>query len=210
MPLRHSCFISYRNSQDDIAKELAISLSTELGRWLDMDVYVDKGRIKGGDFFNDELAQALCESVCWIVIFTPTYFSKQHTYCAREYWTMEQLEEQRLNELGLPKNEKHGLIIPIVYRGEKKLPESIKENRAYLLFEDYQIGGRDNLENEEYAKKIKEIAEYIDERCDQLREVEHSVCGCCDTISFPKESDIANWLEGMLSPKQRLPSRMSL
>ena len=78
------------------------------------------------------------------------------------------------------------------------------------MFEDFQIGGRDNLANEEYAKKIKEIAEYIDERCDELRKVEDTVCECCDAISFPTEPDIADWLDGMLSPKQKFPSRESL
>ena len=159
MPLQYSCFISYRHGQDDIAKNLASSLGTELGLWLDMDVYIDKGRLQGGDFFNNELAKALCESVCLVVVYTPTYFSKQHTYCAREYKAMEALEEQRLKELGLPKNKQHGLIIPIVYRGESKLPKSITNERNYHLFEAFQIGGRDNLENEEYATQIKKIAE---------------------------------------------------
>lgn len=48
MPLQYSCFIGYRNSQDDITQRLVSSLEFELGRWLDMDVYVDKERLKGG------------------------------------------------------------------------------------------------------------------------------------------------------------------
>jgi len=207
MPLQYSCFISYRHSQDDIVQDLVTSLGTELGRWLDMEVYVDKGRLKGGDFFNNELAKALCESVCLIVVYTPTYFSKHHSYCAREYRAMEQLEEQRLHTLGLPQNKQHGLIIPIVYRGDKKLPESIKNERQYYLFEAFQISGRDNLENPEYAEKIKEIAEYIEERCEELRVVEEEVCASCDTFDFPAEHDISDWLESMLPPQPKLPGR---
>ena len=207
MPLQYSCFISYRHSQDDIVQDLVTSLGTELGRWLDMEVYVDKGRLKGGDFFNNELAKALCESVCLIVVYTPTYFSKHHSYCAREYRAMEQLEEQRLHTLGLPQNKQHGLIIPIVYRSDKKLPESIKNERQYYLFEAFQISGRDNLENPEYAEKIKEIAEYIEERCEELRVVEEEVCASCDTFDFPAEHDISDWLESMLPPQPKLPGR---
>ena len=83
MPLKYSCFISYRHTQEDIVQDLVSSLKRELGRWSDLDVYVDTSRLEGGDFFNRELAKALCESVCLIVVYTPTYFSKQHSYCAR-------------------------------------------------------------------------------------------------------------------------------
>lgn len=208
MPLRYSCFISYRHRpDDDIVPGLVSSLQKELSLWLDMDVYIDKERLEGGDFFNNELARALCESVCLIVVYTPTYFSKQHTYCAREYKAMEELEEQRLHELGLPKNKQHGLIIPIVYRGEEKLPENIKKDRNYHLFEAFQVSGRDNLKNPEYAEKIKEIAEYIGKRCDELQVVEDNVCAGCDTFSFPTEHDISSWIEDMLPPKPILPGR---
>ncbi len=207
MPLQYACFISYRHTQDDIAQDLASSLKTELSRWLDMEVYVDKGRLKGGDFFNNELAKALCESVCLVVVYTPTYFSKKSTYCAREYKAMELLEEQRLQALGFPKNKQHGLIIPIVYRGDKKLPRNIKSERQYHLFEAFQISGRDNLENPDYAEKIKEIAEYIEERCEELQIVEDEICAYCDTLNFPGEHEIAEWLEEMLPPKPKLPGR---
>jgi len=207
MPLRFSCFISYRHSQQDIVADLVKSLQTELNRWLDMEVYLDRERLKGGDFFNAELARALCESVCLIVVFTPTYFSKNNTYCAREFKAMEQLEEMRLTKLGLPRNKQHGLIIPIVYRGDRKLPKNMKEIRQCHMFEAFQISGRDNLDNPDYAQKIKEIAEYIEERCEELRSVEDEICDCCDTFNFPAETDISDWLESMLPPKPVLPSR---
>jgi len=207
MTLRFSCFISYRHTQEDIVQELVSSLETELSRWLDLDVYVDRERLKGGQFFNSELAKALCESVCLIVVYTPTYFSKQNSYCAREYKAMEILEDERLLYLGLPRNKRRGFIIPIVYRGDKKLPTTIKNERHYHLFEPFQISGRDTLDNPEYAEKIKDIAEYIEERCAELRLVEDDICACCDTFSFPEESEISDWLENMLPPKPELPGR---
>lgn len=207
MPFQYSCFISYRHSQDDITRKLVLSLETELVRWLDMSIFVDKERLTGGDFFNNKLAKALCESVCLIVIYTPTYFSKKNSYCAREYKAMELLEEQRLHMLGLPKNKKQGLIIPIIYRGEKILPDEIKNKRQFHVFEDFQISGRDNLENPEYAEKIKKIAEYVQERCSELLLIEETACKTCDVFDFPSEKDISDWLEIMLPPKPKLPSR---
>ena len=207
MPLRYSCFISYRSTQGDIVQELVSSLKTELGRWSDLDVYVDTERLDGGDFFNRELAKALCESACLIVVYTPTYFSKQHIYCALEYKAMEILEEERLMKLDLPVNDEHGLIIPLVYRGDTKLPESIRNQRQYHVFEAFQLSGKDNLDNPDYAVIIRKIAEYIEERCEELQMIEEDVCACCSTFEFPEEEEIANWLEGMLPPKPVLPGR---
>lgn len=207
MAFQYSCFISYRNSQDDLTEKLVNSLKIELKRWLDMEIYLDKERLTGGDFFNNEFAKALCESVCLIVVYTPTYFSKQNSYCAREYRAMEILEERRLKALGFPKNIKHGFIIPIVYRGEKKLPERIKTKRQCYIFEDFQISGRDNLDNPDYAKKIREIAEYIQERFLELRRVEKIVCEKCDAFEIPSAKDISGWIQDMLPPRPKLPGR---
>lgn len=41
-------------------------------------VLVDWERLQGGDFYNEALTLALCESVCMVVVFTPTYFDKEH------------------------------------------------------------------------------------------------------------------------------------
>jgi hypothetical protein len=208
MPLRYSCFISYRHSQSDIVNDLVNSLQTELGRWLDKEVYIDKERLKGGDFYNLELARSLCESACMVVVYTPTYFSKEHSYCAREYAAMENLEGERLRLLGYPRNMEHGLIIPIVYRGDKKLPYRIKSIRQCHNFESFQISGQAKLDNPIYAQKIREIAEYIKDRFEELRIIEDDICSCCDTFAIPADGEIEEWLESMLPPIPILPSRV--
>jgi hypothetical protein len=208
MPLQYSCFISYRHTkQEKIVRELVTSLKAELSLWLDMDVFLDEERLKGGDFFNPSLAQALCESVCLIVVYTPNYFSGQKTYCAREYRAMEELEQIRFKKLGTVENPKHGLIIPLVYRGNKSLPEVVRSKRQCYSFQDFQIYGKDNLENPEYAAKIMEIAEYISDRCEELRVVEDEICSCCDTFEIPSDEAISKWLEDILPSQQKLPSR---
>jgi len=214
MPLRYSCFISYRHGQGqiDIVKELVESLKTELSLWLELEelgVFLDEGRLKGGEFFNEKLARALCESVCLIVVFTPTYFSEWSTFCAREYKAMERLEKKRLPYLSKHRNEK-GLIIPIVYRGDKDLPDSIRKKRQYYTVESFHISGRGNSDNPEYAKIIKEIGEYIRERCDDLRVVEDIICEPCDTFDFPEEDEISDWLKTMLPPKPSFPGRKTV
>ncbi len=207
MPFQYSCFISYRHTQADIVEDLVDALKTELGRWLDLEVYLDRERLKGGDFYNEELSQALCESICLIVVYTPTYFSSKNTFCAREFKAMEELEHQRFTKVGLVNNTKHGLIIPIVYRGDKKFPEDIKNKRLYHSFEEFQISGDATLDNPEYARKIKEIAEYIDERCDEVIAHEDELCNPCSTFELPKEEDILDWLSDMLPPRPKLPTK---
>jgi len=173
-----------------------------------MEVYVDTKHLRGGDFVDKELPKALCESVCLVVVYTPIYFNEEKTYCAREYRAMELLEEERkeaLRRSGL--YDGHGLIIPIVYRGkEEKLPKGIK-SRLCHLFQNFHISRTDTLDNPEYAYKITEIAEYIAERCNELRCVEDILRKDCDRRTFPPDEEIYNWLEGMLSPKLGLPSR---
>ena len=66
--------------------------------------YVDKQRLSGGFSFNEALARAICESVCLIVVFSPTYLDSP--YCADELLAMEEIEEQRKHVLGSRSNSK--------------------------------------------------------------------------------------------------------
>jgi hypothetical protein len=115
-------------------------------------------------FFNENLARALCESVCLIVVFTPTYFSDTHTYCAREYKGMEMLETQRLNSLSVTADKEHGLIIPIVLRSEGDLPAEVRDRRQYHDFTKFQLWQRSSAKSKQYAAKIESIAQYIHQR----------------------------------------------
>ncbi len=68
-----------------------------------------------------------------IMFFTP-YFDKSHMCCAREFLAMEYLEQQRLSKLGNTEVKTHGLIIPVVCRGESYLPSMIRAGRQYYNF----------------------------------------------------------------------------
>ena len=79
--------------------DLCAALRNELAVMIEEDIFIDRERMRGGTLFDPSLARALCKSVCMVVIYTPTYFSKKHSYCAREYRAMETLEQQRLVRL---------------------------------------------------------------------------------------------------------------
>ena len=109
------------------------ALSSELEPLIDpLRVYRDVLRLEGGDFYNQALARSLCESVCMIMIFTPTYFNSDHTYCTREFAAMCRIEEARLRA-----NAEHGLIIPVVLRGFDQLPDEVKSRRQVYKFDQF-------------------------------------------------------------------------
>ena len=117
MPFKNACFLSYRHGQFPLMRNFVVqfhdALASELETLTDLPVYQDSKRLQGGDFFNQQLSRSLCESVCMIMIYTPTYFSPDHLYCAREYVAMKDLEIKRLRRISA---QGHGLIIPVVWR----------------------------------------------------------------------------------------------
>lgn len=84
MAFRYACFISYRHAQFDLMRsfveDLYEAISSELEPLTDLPVYRDVLRLQGGDFYNQALARSLCESVCMLMVFTPTYFNAKNTY----------------------------------------------------------------------------------------------------------------------------------
>ncbi|HEY6248368.1 MAG TPA: TIR domain-containing protein [Candidatus Angelobacter sp.] len=173
-------------------------------------VFVDWHRLQGGDFFNAKLAHALCQSVCMVAVYTPTYFSLVHPYCAREYRAMEKLEDQRLAALNRKADREHGLIIPIVLRYKDRLPKKIKSKRQFYDFEAFLQGDNQIVKPEGYFKAIKEIASYIAERYWEISGLPQSASNCSG-FDFPSESQIRPWLRKLTAtpgttnePKTRL------
>jgi hypothetical protein len=211
MPFKYSCFISYRHVQKEIVekfvRDLHQALLNEIVPLTDMEVYVDWQRLEGGDFFNPTLAKALCESVCLVIVFTPTYFSNTHSYCAREYKGMEMLEAQRLNLLGASADKEHGLIIPIVLRDAEGLPLEIKDHRQYHDFTKFQLYQRSLAKSKQYAPRIESIARYIHRRYQALSALPGDPCANCETFTLPTDDDIKEWLTGMKVARAPFPGR---
>src|SRR6267143_1162323 len=114
MPLRNSCFISFRHGQQpltqrfvsDLYEGLKAELEALLGR--EIGIFIDQERLGGGDFFNEAIAEHLCESACLVMVYTPPYFDREHTYCAREYKGMIEIEKTRLQLLPEGPDRTHG------------------------------------------------------------------------------------------------------
>jgi hypothetical protein len=211
MPFEYSCFISYRHCKNQLGKriinEFYDALSGELELMTDKAAFLDKDRLEAGYFYNEELAKSLCKSVCLIMIFTPTYFDIDHTYCAREYKAMEKLEEERLRLLDNQNGQTHGLIIPIVFRGEGYLPPEIKNRRQYEKFDSFLLSDDEMGKHPLFASKIRKIAEYIAERCGAFESVSEDPCKDCSGFALPTEDDVRDFLEGIKQYRQAFPGR---
>jgi len=212
MSFDHACFISYRHhEQSQLAEkfigDLCTALRNELTVLIDEDLFVDRERMRGGVFFNPALARALCKSVCMLVVYTPTYFSKVHLYCAREYRAMEDLEQRRLAKLKKSLSSECGLIIPIVLRGETSLPMKIKAARHYYSFERFSLTSRELAKNRQFEELVREIATVIHQRKQMFDVLGEDLTGDCDDFEFPSEDDIRPWLDAVIAPTSPFPFR---
>jgi hypothetical protein len=141
-----------------------------------------------------------------VMIYTPTYFDMINTYCAREYKAMEILETKRHKMLGSVGNDKHGVIIPVVYRGWNYFPSPISRLRHSYQFE-FSVCGKSYLKRKEYQESIKKIAEYIYLRCNELNALDKDPCVDCGAFEIPAVEKISSWLPDLLPPKPSFPGR---
>lgn len=211
MSFEYPCFISYRHGQRKLAERIITDLYEAIDDLLDFylgkQVYFDRARLQGGEFYNENLAHALCHSVCMILVYTPAYFDKNHPYCAREYKAMVNLETERLKVLGEQGQRNRGLIIPIVFRGVEYLPAEIKNHRQYYNFEGF-LESDDNMSRDtEYGKKIKEIAIYVADRYLALDSMEQDFCSGCEQFSLPDEEEVMPWLNEVTKSRISFPLR---
>lgn len=211
MPFRYSCFISYRHDLGEIMErfvdDLYEALHNEVLLLTGMDVFLDKTRLEGGDFYNVKLAKSLCQSVCLIMIFTPQYFSSNHPYCAREYKAMELLESDRFARINTPAAPTSGYIIPIILRRETDLPPEVRTNRQYYNFSSFMLRDAPLKRHRDYDKIIKDIADYIYQRYLELENAGTDPCEVCENFQLPSETSIKAWLEKVKATPAPFPGR---
>jgi hypothetical protein len=210
MPFEHSCFISYRNHEQSAVAEkfitdLCEALRNELVMRTETDIFVDREGIRGGDIIDPALSRALCTSACLVAVYTPVYFSKQKSYCAREYFAMEFLEKQRLARLSKPLGKEFGLIIPIVLRGA--LPDEIKKKRRSFNFEHFSLVSKSISKNRHFEPHIREIADAICQRTKMLNATSEDLTCDCDNFIFPTEDEVRPWLDSIVTPPAPFPLR---
>ncbi len=204
----YASFVSYRHGQSTLKQafieQFTGGLSAELEALRNQKLYVDFERLKGGDFFSDGLARAVYESATTILIYQPNYFDSDNPYCAREYRGMCGLECDRLASISDVRERNHSLIVPIIYRGEKELPAELRDRRHYHDFSGFTLVGRGLSRHREYAPKLRQIAQYIHERCKAL---ETNTVGFAeaDTFRFPSNEDVRRWMLGLSLPRPKFP-----
>jgi hypothetical protein len=170
MAFEHGCFISHVHAEEplmqEFVRELARALRSELepliGDIVDTTVYLDEERLKGGEKFNQALAQALCASACWIMVYVPSYFRRD--YCQREFRAMQILEERRLSNPDVELEPRKGMIIPIILRGKREqLPAGLGEEIHCLEFSRFSTASSEILRHESFIAQIAERAAFIEE-----------------------------------------------
>ena len=204
--------MSYRHGQNELTQEivrqLREALENEVRQWVDLPIYVDDDRLKPGYLYNEALARELCNSVCLIVVYTPTYFSEAHVYCTREFRGMEILEAKRFESVTLAPEERHrGLIIPVVFRGANRLPEAISGTRYYENFDSFMLGEPELSRHRTFKNKIRNIAEYIAERHDALTVGGVDHCSECAGFRLPSDDDVRDWLKTAARKPPEFPGR---
>ena len=219
MSITYACFLSYRHVASPEANKIIASLYRVLRGQVkiwdaDTDVYCDIGSgqnhhdgLNPGDLFNQVLASKLFQSACMVMIYNPSYFSLTHPYCACEYKMMVKLERARLRDAPAEFQAK-GLIIPIVLRGESKLPSEIKDHRQYISLEDELLAASD-FKRRAVLSKIRQVADIVIDRYDTLCQLGFHTASGPNGAAFPSLHEISPWLQQITSGQrpQRLPGR---
>lgn len=184
MPFKHACFVSYAHPNPGnlvlpkFILELKRCLQSEVDLQISTDcrVYVDEERLRPGYLFPEALAQAMCESACWIMVFAPSYADRG--YCRREYLAMLDLQTKRRASLGDRLAPEIGMIIPILLRGTiAELPPEIRESvHVETRLGRYLMGGGKLHRNPAFVDCVMEIMDTIRETWRATR--------CSETIAL--------------------------
>ncbi len=204
MPLRNSTIISFRHGQEELSKQfidqlyhgLSGEIEANLGRGVG-PVFLDQERMAAGDLFNEEISRELCASATMVMVYTPSYFDLGKPYCAREYKAMLQLETARLQALNQPDQKTHGLIIPVLFRGEIHLPPEIRDNRLHYDFQSFLLSHRKLSKHSKYAPMLRELGAYIAERYYALSALGPGAFDC-DNFALPTMDSIREWIQAIV------------
>jgi hypothetical protein len=197
MAFEYCCFISYPHGQDDvlrpIVKNFLEGLEVEIKALTRTKPAWTDHIMKGGNKVPETIGLNLCKSACMILLYTPLYFDAENVWCAREFQAMQKLENKRLCLLA---DKSNGLIIPIILRGENKFPKSIS-NINYIKFTDIEFNNPRHKIRVKYASKIKEIAEYIVDRCKELDAASNNISHDCSQFALPSPEEAKRFVENL-------------
>jgi hypothetical protein len=194
MAFQYACFVSYPHGQFELMasfiEQLKSALDAYLDPLLDEQVYIDRQRLQPGYRYNEELAKAICQSVCMVVVYSPKY--ERHEYCVREYEAMVKLEESRRTMLG-PAGRGRGFIIPVILRGGDDIPPRIREHVHYTDFSRFTLATPRLASNPEYVGEIQKIAQVIYDHYRAFADRGANPCADCEAFALPSPSAVAGW-----------------
>jgi hypothetical protein len=205
MSFTNACFISYRHAgaASEIVRRLCLTLAEQLALLsANYPVYVDTKRLRPGDYLDDELAEQLCRSTCMVLLFTPEYFDLEYPYCAREYAGMRRIEDARRDAMPIALRNK-GLVIPVVVRGEKHVPDELKPRLCASLDDVLLIAS--DVRKKAVVKRVRDVAEAVFERVTAMRQAGASLTRDCGQFRFPTMQEIDPWLRTVAPPPLSSP-----
>jgi hypothetical protein len=181
-----------QKSAADTQKKIIGQLKAELEAVTTLPVCEDHATLQPGDDYNLELARSLCQSVVMVMLYWPTYFSLDHSYCAREFKAMEKLEEERLKLLPEHQRSKKFIII-LAIRGGKDIPSEIRHNRHVVdLLQDTLDPNM--LRRRSFISAMVKVAEAIQERQQLLSEYAKDTRNDCSDCRLPEVHEVEPWL----------------
>ena len=191
MAFRYSCFISWAHVQGELGITFVESLHKALSESLELHVpapvYIDRERLTAGYKFKSSLANAMCQSATWVLLFTPRYLKQD--FCLRELAAMQVLEERRRSHLDGRLSPEEGLIIPVIFRGKELLPRMIEDSTHYLDFSRFSLADPDISRNPVYIDEIERTAAHIARMC----ALDADGADDCTTFELPEPALVDKW-----------------
>jgi hypothetical protein len=162
MAIRYGCFFSYAHGRHELMQRFKATLADALRCYLEPyfdnedELFVDTEQLGGGDDLDRKIAQAMCESVCMVLIYTPKY--EAHAYTRREYAAMRLVEAERGTWYTLPS----GLIIPVIMtQHPDRLPPQVSESTFYVDFSRFTMATADLKSNPDFLPDIDKMVRRI-------------------------------------------------
>lgn len=208
--LKWACFVSYRHGQGELIKdfidELSSAIENRLGiLGMGLRVFVDRERLKPSYSVTPGLAQAICQSVCMIVVYNNGYFEQNNPFCAKEYCAMMELEKKRLRAHNI--DPKLNLIIPVMLRHPDQIPAEIFDRNPCDFSDLYTnpekhyhiLRLKSKLKQSAleiaYPKEIERIAEIIMQAYQTLSALDNELFSKCAEAVFPEDEKVKLLLE---------------
>jgi len=196
----YPCFISFRHFDDAISEafinQFVDCLKGYLNPLVGKDPFVDFKRMEPGYSLQPALANALCNSACMVVIWSPQYFNEEHLWCAMEYKAMIELEKKRLSLLPAHEQFKK-LIIPVIYKGSKYYPADLEDSTLYLNLEKFSLYETEMIKNKNFATEIERLANYIYDRIRVFNKITPAPWGNCGQFQLPSKQDAIDFVQNM-------------